>query len=127
MEGGGATSAGGTSEGGVMPTGGWMSGALAKASAKIDAYHDRGFRNVRIPITWTENIGGDLLVNDANVGDVNRSHARLAVIQQVVDYALSKPGLHVVINAHHETRLKIENRSWVLERLWQDIADIFRE
>ncbi len=100
---------------------------MAKASAKIDAYYDRGFRNVRIPITWTENVGGDLLVNDANVGDVNRSHARLAVIQQVVDHALAKPELHVVINAHHEARLKTEARSWVLERLWQDIADIFRD
>jgi endoglucanase len=98
---------------------------LAKASAKIDAYYERGFRNVRIPITWTENVGGDLLVNDPNVGDVNRSHARLAVIQQVVDHALSKPGLYVVINAHHEQRLKTEDRSWVLERLWQDIVDIF--
>jgi hypothetical protein len=31
---------------------------LAKASAKIDAYYERGFRNVRIPITWTENEAG---------------------------------------------------------------------
>jgi endoglucanase len=98
---------------------------LAKASAKIDAYYERGFRNVRIPITWTEAVGGDLLVNDPNVGDVNRSQPRLAVIEQVVDYALSKPGLYVVINAHHEQRLKSENRSWVLERLWQDIVEIF--
>jgi endoglucanase len=98
---------------------------LAKASAKVDAYYDRGFRNVRIPITWTESVGGDTLVNDSNVGDLNRSHARLAVIEQVVDYALSKPDLYVVINAHHEARLKTENRSWVLERLWQDIAEVF--
>ncbi len=98
---------------------------LSAASAKIDAYYDRGFRNVRIPITWTENVGGDLLVNDPNVGDVNRTHARLSVIEQVVDYALAKPGLYVVINAHHEAQLKTENRSGVLERLWQDIADIF--
>jgi endoglucanase len=98
---------------------------LAAASAKIDAYYAKGFRNVRIPITWTEAVGGDLLVNDANVGDVNRGSARLAVIEQVVDYALSKPDLFVVINAHHETKLKTQNRSSVLERLWQDIADIF--
>ncbi len=98
---------------------------LEKASAKVDAYYDRGFRNVRIPITWTENVGGDTLVNNPNVGDLNRSHPRLAVIEQVVDYALSKPGLYVVINAHHEERLKTENRSSVLERLWQDIAEVF--
>lgn len=98
---------------------------LAAVSAKIDAYYSKGFRNVRIPITWTEPVGGDLLVGSATVGDVNRSHSRLAVIKQVVDYALSKSGLYVVINAHHETGLKTNNRAAVLERLWGDVADIF--
>lgn len=98
---------------------------LAAVSAKIDAYYAKGFRNVRIPITWTEPVGGDRLVGSATVGDVNRSHARLAVIKQVVDYALGKPGLFVVINAHHETGLKTNSRAAVLERLWADIADIF--
>jgi endoglucanase len=98
---------------------------LAAVSAKIDAYYAKGFRNVRIPITWTEPVGGDRLVGSATVGDVNRSHARLAVIKQVVDYALGKPGMYVVINAHHETGLKTNSRSAVLERLWADIADIF--
>jgi hypothetical protein len=98
---------------------------LATSTAKIDAYYAKGFRNVRIPITWTEPVGGDLLVNDATVGDVNRNHARLAVIKQIVDYALAKPDMYVVINAHHETSLKTNSRSSVLERLWADIADIF--
>jgi hypothetical protein len=97
---------------------------LDAARPKIDAYYDRGFRNVRIPITWTEAVGGDLLVNDPLVGDVNRDHARLAAILQVVDYALGKPGLYVIVNAHHEHGVKTNNRSAVVERLWQDIADI---
>ena len=99
--------------------------SLAAVSAKIDAYYAKGFRNVRIPITWTEPVGGDLLVGSATVGDVNRSSTRLAVIKQVVDYALGKSGLYVVINAHHETGLKTNSRAAVLERLWADIADIF--
>lgn len=99
---------------------------LQAASAKIDAYYARGYRNIRIPITWTEAIGGDLLADPA-VGTVNRANARLAVIQSVVDYALTKPGLYVVINAHHEVRLKTESRSAVLEKLWADIADIFKD
>ncbi len=98
---------------------------LAAVSAKIDAYYAKGFRNVRIPITWTEPVGGDLLVGSATVGDVNQSHSRLAVIKQVVDYALSKSGLYVVINAHHESGLKTNNRATVLERLWADITGIF--
>lgn len=100
---------------------------LAAASAKIDAYYARGFRNVRIPITWTEPVGGDLLVDDPAVGTVNRSHARLAVIESVVDYALSKADLYVIINAHHEVTLKTESRGAVLEQLWKDIADVFRD
>lgn len=98
---------------------------LAAASAKIDAYYARGFRTLRIPITWTEVVDGDLLVTDATTGEVNREHPRLAVIESVVDYALTKPDLFVIINAHHEVMLKTESRASVLERLWQDIAGIF--
>lgn len=98
---------------------------LAEARAKIDAYYEKGFRNVRIPITWTEDVGGDRLVLDPTVGAVNRDNPRLGVIEQVVDYALSKPDMYVVINAHHERALKTLSRVAVLERLWQDIADIF--
>lgn len=95
------------------------------AKAKIDAYYAKGFRSVRIPITWTENVGGDRLVNDPNKGDVNRTHPRLAVITKVVDYALSLPNFYVVINAHHESGIKNFARDAVLERLWDDISDIF--
>lgn len=95
------------------------------AMAKIDAYYERGFRNVRIPITWTEEVGGDLLVDDPTVGNVDREHPRLAVIERIVDAALSKSELYVVINAHHEHTLKTEARSEVLQRLWQDISNIF--
>jgi len=100
---------------------------LAAASAKIDAYYAKGFRVVRIPVTWTEVTNGDTLVGDPAVGDVNRTHPRLLVIEQVVDYALSKPGMYVVLNAHHEEALKTQSRAAVLERLWADIADIFAE
>ncbi|HYP74912.1 MAG TPA: cellulase family glycosylhydrolase [Polyangiaceae bacterium] len=100
---------------------------LAAASAKIDAYYAKGFRVVRVPVTWTEVTNGDTLVGDPAVGDVNRTHPRLLVIEQVVDYALSKPGMYVVLNAHHEEALKTQSRAAVLERLWADIADIFAE
>lgn len=99
---------------------------LAAASAKIDAYYAQGFRLVRIPVTWTETTNGDTLVGDPAVGDVNRSHPRLQVITQVIDYALKQPFLYVVLDAHHETTLKTQSRAVVLERLWADIADIFK-
>ncbi len=98
---------------------------LQAAAAKIDAYYARGFRNLRIPVTWTEAIGGDTIVSDPNVGSINRSHPRLAVIESVIDHALSKPGLYVVLNAHHEYALKTQAKSAVLEQLWTDLVDIF--
>jgi endoglucanase len=98
---------------------------LAAASSKIDAYYAKGFRVLRIPVTWTEETNGASLVFDPAVGDVNQAHPRLLVIEQVVDYALSKPGMYVVLNAHHEKALKTQNRGAVLERLWADIAEIF--
>lgn len=100
---------------------------FAAATAKIDAYYAKGFRLVRIPVTWTEVTNGDTLVGDPAIGDVNRSHPRLLVIEQVVDYALSKPDLYVVLNAHHEAALKTQSRAAVLERLWSDIAEIFAD
>ncbi|HET7541238.1 MAG TPA: glycoside hydrolase family 5 protein [Polyangiaceae bacterium] len=100
---------------------------LAAASAKIDAYYAKGFRTVRIPVTWTEQTNGDTLVNDPAVGDVNRAHPRLAVISQVIDHALSLPGMFVILNAHHEVALKTESRAAVLERLWADLSEIFAQ
>ncbi|HEY3499032.1 MAG TPA: cellulase family glycosylhydrolase [Polyangiaceae bacterium] len=100
---------------------------LEAASAKIDAYYEKGFRNVRIPVTWTEPTNGSALVVDPAVGDVDRANPRLAVIAGVVDHALSKDGMYVVLNAHHEHALKTERRAAVLERLWSDLAEIFAE
>ncbi|CAN5166857.1 hypothetical protein BH09PSE1_BH09PSE1_09180 [soil metagenome] len=98
---------------------------LDVAGPKIDAYYARGFRVVRIPVTWTEPVG-DVTLADPATGQVDRTSDRLKALQAVVDYALSKPDLYVVLNAHHETRLKDDNRAEVLEQLWSDIGDIFK-
>ena len=97
---------------------------LELAAPKIDAYYARGFRVVRIPVTWTEAINGTSMADPAT-GQLDHEGARLHALEQVVDYALSKPGLFVVLNAHHETRLKDENRAAVLEGLWADISETF--
>ena len=98
---------------------------LEVAAPKIDAYYDRGFRVLRIPVTWTEPVG-DTTLSDPETGKVDREAARLQALEAVIDYALAKPDLYVVINAHHEKRLKDGNRADVLEQLWADISDIFR-
>lgn len=94
---------------------------LTVARPKIDAYYARGFRTVRIPVTWTEPVGGTLLA-DPDTGEVDLDTDRLKALEAVIDYALSLPGMYVVINAHHEKRLKDGQRAAVLERLWTDIG-----
>lgn len=79
---------------------------LDAARPKIDAYYARGFRVVRIPVTWTEAIDGATLA-DPETGRLDRGSPRLAQLEAVIDYALSRPGLYVVINAHHESALRI--------------------
>jgi hypothetical protein len=98
---------------------------LANAMPKIDAYYASGYRNVRIPVTWTEDVQGDTLVMDRDTGVVNRNHVRLAELMDVVDYALAKPGMYVVINMHHEYTVKSEDKFQVVEQIWEDNADIF--
>jgi endoglucanase len=99
---------------------------LEVARPKIDAYYARGFRLVRIPVTWTEAVGGVTLA-DPETGRLDRSSPRLAELEAVIDYALQQPGLYVVLNAHHETRLKDGGRADVLSRLWADISDVFSD
>lgn len=97
---------------------------LTAARAKIDAYYARGFRVVRIPVTWTEDVGGSTLA-DPQTGRIDQAASRLEELRAVIDYALARPGLYVVLNAHHETRLKQDGRADVLEQLWADIAALF--
>ena len=97
---------------------------LAEAKPKIDAYYARGFRVVRIPVTWTEDVDGSTLA-DPQTGRIDQNAPRLKELMAVVDYALAQPGLYVVLNAHHEKRLKQDGRADVLEQLWTDIADVF--
>ncbi len=94
------------------------------ARPKIDAYYARGFRLVRIPVTWTETVDGTTLANP-ETGRIDPASPRLAELKAVIDYALSRPGLYVVLNAHHEVRLKDRGHAEVLARLWADISDIF--
>jgi len=98
--------------------------AMSAAKPKIDAYYARGFRVVRIPVTWTETIGGSTLA-DPETGRLDGSNSRLRQLTAVIDYALSKPNMYVILNAHHETRLKEDNRAAAFERLWGDINDEF--
>lgn len=99
---------------------------FAAAKPKIDAYYAKGFRNVRIPVTWTETIGGQALANP-DTGVINQNLPRFKEITAVIDYALSKPGMYVILNAHHEKGIKEYSKSDVLAQLWNDITEIYQD
>ncbi len=101
---------------------------LAAASAKIDAYYARGFRNLRIPITWTEAIGGDLLVTDATTGE-SESRARTSGGDPSPWSTTHSRGPICSSSSTLTTRVALKTEgsrsSYVPERLWQVyIADI---
>lgn len=100
---------------------------FAPVKAKIDAYYALGFRTIRLPVTWSSPIGGTTLIQDMTTGAVDVQHPRLGVIKAVVDYALSLPDTVVIINAHHEEPIKTQQLWWVFEKLWADIATIFKD
>lgn len=95
---------------------------LRAARTKIDAYYARGFRFVRIPVTWTEGVNGTTLA-DPETGRIDPNSPRLGELKAVIDYALSRPGMYVVLNAHHEVGLKDNGRADVLAQLWADIGE----
>lgn len=99
---------------------------LAAARGKIDAYYARGFRVVRIPVTWTEPVSGSTLA-DPQSGRLDSEAPRFTELAAVIDYALSKTGLYVVLNAHHERGLKDRGDAGALATLWSDIATQFRD
>lgn len=74
--------------------------------------------------TWTEPMAGTTLA-DPNTGALNTASLRLAELARVVEYGLSKPGLHVVLNAHQEAAIKDHGRADVLGRFWAELANRF--
>ncbi len=95
----------------------------------IDLYQAAGMRHIRIPVTWTEAVGGNTLADAAGLLDA--AHPRLAQLKTVVDYALSK-NLYVILNTHHERGLyKTYDGSAaadaIFSRLWQGIAAQFAD
>ena len=101
--------------------------SLRNAKPKIDAYYQAGFRNIRVPVTWTEEVNGSTLLLDRDTGEINLDHPRLAELIKVIEYSLSLEGMYVVVNMHHEYTLKAEEQFTVLETVWDGISDIFKD
>lgn len=89
----------------------------------IDAIVDAGFNVIRIPITWDKHFG--------KAPDYKIDEAWLNRVQEVVDYAYARD-VYVIINCHHEdwhfpSEKNKEQASEILQTLWTQIAERFRD
>lgn len=95
----------------------------------IATYQLAGMRHIRIPVTWMEGFGGDVMADKD--GRVDFTHSRFQDLKKVIDYALDR-GLYVVLNTHHERSFKANYSGSTAQdqkfaNLWSDIATYFKD
>lgn len=95
----------------------------------IDLYANAGMRHIRIPVTWMDGFGGNMLA-DAN-GNINFTHPRFIQLKAVIDYAINK-GMFVVLNTHHENWLNTMYNGTAqydnaFRNVWTGIATHFKD
>lgn len=89
--------------------------------ALFETVHEKGFRTVRIPVSWGEHLQEDGMVDPA----------WMQRVEQVVDWALDS-GLYVILNTHHEAWIvpMQEKEAEVTAQLcclWEQIAQTFAD
>lgn len=91
--------------------------------AMIDAIAARGFKTIRIPVTWSYHMGP--------APDYTIESTYLDTVQQVVDWAREN-GMYVILNTHHEdpwiipTYAQASEVSDRLAKVWTQIATRFQ-
>ena len=95
----------------------------------IAIYEKVGFKHIRIPTTWMDEVNGSTLADDN--GNVDFEHPRFKVLKQVIDFAIQRE-LYVVLNTHHEQSFKAnydgsDYYNSKLRTLWYDIAEYFKD
>lgn len=101
---------------------------LNELKAIIRLYKGAGMTHVRIPVTWTEPVGGSVLYTAA--GGINTGNSRFQALKDLIDYTLNQD-LYVVLNAHHERDFKehydgSESARAEIFGLWRAIATQFQ-
>lgn len=92
--------------------------------AMIDAIAERGFKTLRLPVTWKTHMGSapDYIIDQ---DWLNR-------VQQVVDYGIDNE-MYVIINIHHDdswiipTLVKSDQVRNQLDIVWTQIANHFKD
>lgn len=89
--------------------------------AMIDEVKEAGFNVLRLPVSW-----GTHLDEESNIDT-----AWLDRVQEVVNYGIDND-MFVILNTHHEEwymprKSNLDNDLKVLEKLWQQIAERFKD
>ncbi len=91
----------------------------------ITAIHDSGFKTIRIPVTWMNQIN--------NFDNYTINPDFLARVKEVVDYAYDLD-MYIIINVHHESWINTSKLSSdyleigdKLAAVWAQIADYFAD
>ncbi|MDE6036459.1 MAG: cellulase family glycosylhydrolase [Ruminococcus sp.] len=89
----------------------------------IEAVRDAGFNAIRIPVTWSEHMDDDNIIDTAWLGRV----------QEVVDYAYDND-MFVILNMHHDdyiwfnpTEEEYSGDSEKLKAIWKQISEKFSD
>lgn len=89
----------------------------------VDAVYDRGFRTLRLPVTWGYNM------EDAPDYEVEENY--FSRVTSIVNHALSK-GMYVILNVHHDDKwiVPVQSQSATtrdrLDKVWTQIANTFK-
>lgn len=88
----------------------------------IQGYADAGFRVLRIPVAWSNLMGGNYTV----------SEDYLAAVREVVDWTL-EAGMYAIINIHHDNGwmadfpTDTEECMYHYSRIWEQVSDAFSD
>ena len=99
-------------------------GNPSPTKALIDAIAARGFKTIRIPVTWRMHMGG--------APEYTIEKAWMDRVEEVVNYALSND-MYVILNTHHENEWTIPTYAHAdsvkgqLGKVWTQIATRFRD
>ncbi|MCU4177249.1 cellulase family glycosylhydrolase [Carboxylicivirga sp. N1Y90] len=89
----------------------------------IDAVSAKGFKTLRVPVTWQYHMG--------DAPDYTIDKQWLDRVEEVVNYALDNK-MHVIVNIHHDeewlipTYAKLDGAKDQLEKVWIQIAERFK-
>ena len=92
--------------------------------ANFDALKSAGFNAVRIPVSWSQSAKKS---NNYTISDSFMSR-----VKEVVGYAVSND-MYIILNTHHDESIfmflnkDMDESKKALERVWQQIAEAFRD